>query len=259
MNFNNMLRMLNRGILLCALVIAPRVFSQNLPLTQRIYTTCKYDLVDHQFQRGALVQTNVLTTGSCWLLEVGGKPELVTAAHNLALYPNYLPQTVGPWSFDDRKKRHSVLNSMEVRPVVGFLAFGVERVGFVGDDLDCVLITPIQQAALTQSKIIKLTKTPPLPKDRVTVTGYPGTSSEADVETTISAITNGKLITLNQPAKPIGPGYSGGVVLNTDREAVGIVVTAGDQQATALFLSEKTFESPKWTNWTELNRRSTKK
>ena len=226
------------------LAIVMPLSAQDLPQTQHIYTTVRYEIDDHQMNRGKQVSVTNLLTGSCWVTTVNNEPLIVTAAHNLALKPHYSVSKVGPYDFDLGKSRRSNLRAINTSTVVGLLAREIKEVGLLGNDTDCVLLRPTQQQMLAESRRIPLATTPVRAGDLVSVSGYPGTAMEKTPVLSVDSVAlNGRFIALSQP---LDAGYSGGVVLNANKEAVGVVISTDKKQAIVLLVSETMLRQATW-------------
>lgn len=218
--------------------------AQNLPETQRLY--CNLSLtyeVNPRIGRRYMKTDEELRTGTCWAANVNGQPVLFTAAHVLAHGPNFIPKPL------DRAE----LQSLEIKLVVGLLGYEVQAVGFPKGNPDWVAFRPKDARAFKGSQIKELSKVVPKVGEVMRVVGFPDTAHEQRTERTITSVSpNGEFIVFNQPLKP---GYSGGVVLNGKSQAVGVVVTTGAEQSTAMLLSPARLGAIEWKPFEQLRSR----
>lgn len=254
MRVHSSYRLLFTLLILVGLLKPMRLVAQELPFTQRIYNWARYGVIDHQFARGKQVSVTNLLTGTCWVTSVRGEPVLITAAHILAIRPDDVPSEIGSYHFDANKRKHSLLRSTEISPIVGVLAEEVKDVGLLGDNVDCVILRPVRKETVSASKHIPLSSVFVKVGDVVSVSGYPGTAMEQTISTTVTAIAlNGRFFALSQP---LDAGYSGGVVLNAKKEAVGLVVTTDKKQTMALRISEESLIQAQWRPLPELKKQN---
>lgn len=229
---------------LLTLVLLLNASAQNLPETQRLYCTLTagYE-VNPKFGRRHPKTVDELRTGTCWAANVNGQTILFTAAHVLAHGPYFTPPSL------DRAE----LQSLEIRPVVGLLGFEVQAVGFPKGNADWLALRPKDARALKVSQIKELSKVAPKVGDVMIVVGFPDTSHEQRTPRTITAISpNSDFVVFNESLEP---GYSGGVVMNSKNQAVGVVVSTGKRQSTALLLSADRIASVEWKPFDEIRQR----
>ena len=230
--------------------------------TQRIYNHISHEVAQRNPVR--IRNVPVLATGSCWIFSLNGERVFLTAAHNLGLPPNYNPEKIGGLAFGPNYRLRSLTNNV----VIGLLAYEPKEIGFVKDaglvfeDLDLALIRPQQQEVFSSSRVITLAKQPPQQGDRVTVHGFPGQAIEKDLNAVVKVAAPGRnfivLENLDKDSRGEGgvkPGLSGGVVLNSAREAVALVVTTDVNHFNALLVSEGMFKTVDWKPFSEVQTR----
>lgn len=230
--------------LLLLLVCLPDLSAQSLPETQRLYCNLSvtYEVKPSSpFKKPYLKTVEGMMKGTCWAANFNGQPVFLTAAHVLARGPNFMAPSL------ERGKPQS----LEIKPIIGLLGYEVQTVGFPKGDLDWVALRPKDARAFKGSQIKELSKIAPKVGETMKVIGFPDTAHEQQTERKITSISpNGEFIIFNQGLEP---GYSGGVVLNGKNQAVGVVVTSGERQSTAILLSPaklgglewKAFEQPR--------------
>jgi len=218
--------------------------AQSLPYTQRLYCNLTLEYWrTRPIGPAYLDSMKPLVAGTCWAVEAKGQTLLITAAHNLALGPNFITAT------PPRAK----LLAIHVEPIVGLLAQPVSAVGMPLGVSDWVGLRPVDATVFKGSQILTLSKTVPKLGDSVTVIGFPDTAHEQRTTRTITALSpNNEFVVFNEPLEP---GYSGGVVLNAKNQAVGVVVTTDKKQSNALLLSPEKLVSLQWKPFEQLRHR----
>lgn len=226
--------------------------------TQKLYCNLTWSIFSWEIvEPGGLFKKEVkewvwnvkqtVATGSFWVADVNGQKVIVTAAHNIGL--GLEPTQIDDISLDDDNS----LDSLTIAPALGLLAFEIAEIGFPEPRADWIAIRPRQQTALMASKAIPLGDMLPQLGDQVRILGYPDTPHELEEMTTIAAIgANGDRLVLN---KALEHGYSGGVVLNQKREAIGLVVTTEKKQSAALFISSAAFSKLNWKPFSAVKER----
>lgn len=228
-------------ILLFLLLSLLAAAAQNQPDTQRLYCnlSIRYE-VNPRFGRRYKTTVEGLVTGTCWAANVNGQPVIFTAAHVLACGPNFTPQSL----------ERAELISLEIKPIIGLLGYEIQEVGFSKGNPDWVALRPKDVRAFKGSQLKELSMLAPKVGDSMTVIGFPDTAHEQRTERTVTSISpNGEFIVFNQP---LDPGYSGGVVLNGQHEAVGVVVTTDHKQSNALVLSADMLKGVSWKRFEEI-------
>lgn len=211
---------------------------------QRLYAELVWEL--DSFQNSGVFRKRserVVTAGSFWVVSLPGTKSkervLVTAAHNLGMGPT-LPAKVNDRIIGPRNK----LISVTVKPVLGTLAYGVTEVAEAGGDLDVIFLRPENNVVLEESTAMKLAAKSPKRGEKVTAHGFPGTAFSKAKETLVDGFSaNNDYAILNDK---LDPGYSGGVILNSAHEAVGLVVSTDDKQSTVLLLTPRVLADLKW-------------
>lgn len=218
--------------------------AQSLPYTQRLYCNLSLEYWRTRPIGSAYLDTvKRLAEGTCWAVEAKGQPLLITAAHNLALGPNFIP--VAP----PRAK----LLAIHVDPIVGLLGQPIGAVGMPPGKSDWVGLRPVDATVFKGSQVLTLSKSAPKLGDSVTVIGFPDTAHEQRTTRTITALSpNNEFAVFNEPLEP---GYSGGVVLNAKNQAVGVVVTTDKKQSNALLLSPEKLVTLQWQPFEQLRHR----
>lgn len=230
---------------LILLLSALSLSAQTLPYTQRLYCNLALDYkVSPRVGRDYVHTIRELVTGTCWVVHFKGESLIITAAHNLGLGPNFVPAPLA------RAKPVALVSA----PHLGVLAYMVADVGLPKGNADWIALRPTESRALSCSLTIHLSETPSKVGESVTVIGFPDTAHEQRTERMITSISPANdFIIFNQPLEP---GYSGGVVLNTKNQAVGLVVTTDRKQSTALLLSGENLAGLKWRPFKEMQERT---
>lgn len=219
--------------------------AQTLPYTQRLYCNLALDYtISARVGRDFVHPIRDLARGTCWVVHFKGESLIITAAHNLGLGPNFVPAPLY------RAKSVALVSA----PHLGVLAYTVADVGLPRGNADWIALRPTESRALACSLTIQLSDTPSKVGESVTVIGFPDTAHEQRIERMITFISPANdFIIFNQPLEP---GYSGGVVLNTKNQAVGVVVTTGNKQSTALLLNGENIADLKWRPFKEMQKRT---
>ena len=180
---------------------------------------------------------NTPCTGTCWVTEHNGDKIIVTASHNLGLTLKARPTEVG-------RKRIREVASLTAKPVLGTLAYEVAKVGLLEGHYDVAFLLPADTNAFSGSRVIPLAQVLAKREDKVKIYGFPNTSSPHPTDSTIVDFTIGR--DYMKFATPLESGDSGGVVLNADGKAIGVVIATEAKQSTAIVLNAAVLSRVKW-------------
>lgn len=209
--------------------------------TQKLYTEVNYEVSSAGWFRDRKEVQRVLLTGTAWILDTGKEKVFVTAAHTMGFGPRGTPVQIGAYTIKGDTKA-TRLNS---KTVVGTLAYEIREIGTLSSE-DDILLLRAEEAALSDSRSFKLARKPLKTGETVKVLGYPSTSHEQPQECSVAAVYQKHFI-LN---KSMDSGYSGGLVLNTSGDAVGLVTGTEHKQATAVFIPAEALRQITWMNAT---------
>lgn len=198
---------------------------------------------------------------SAWALDVKGEAVLVTAAHCLGLNLSVPGQINNEKLQDDGtiKTTQKYLIDDDCKPltrttevVFGGLAFREKEIGTVSKDggntaddiLDIAFVKPDDKAVFSDLRLLKpATKTLSV-QDKVMVFGFPSTLSQQAKEVLVADVARDHgYCVLNEA---LDDGYSGGVVVNKDNEAVGVITNISKGQTTVLLLTSNVLDKIRW-------------
>ncbi len=209
---------------------------------QRIFVNLTWQVWTREIRpdgspRDRSATVNTPSTGTCWVTEHNGEKIIVTAAHNLGLTVKARPSEVGG-------KKVREIASLTAKPVLGTLAYEVAKVGLLKGRYDVAFILPADTNAFNGSRVIPLARVPAKREDKVKIYGFPNTSSPHPTDTTVVDFTLGQ--DYMKFATPLEPGYSGGVVLNADGKALGVVIATEAKQSTAIVVNAAVLSRVQW-------------
>jgi hypothetical protein len=227
--------MISKSILLLAFSCIIAVSGDGY--TQRIYTELRYQVSSPGWLRERKDAQTVLVTGSAWVIDIGPEKVFVTAAHNAGLGPRGTPERIGEHVIKGETK--ATLTGLKT--LIGTLGYEVNAIGTASSE-DDILFLRADPAAFSNSRTVKLARRDPKPGDQVKILGYPRTSHEHQRECLIAAV-YAKHFVLNEPAEP---GYSGGLVLNSSGDAIGLITGTDQKQATAVFVPVEALKTIHW-------------
>ncbi len=196
-------------------------------------------------QREKTQISRIYTQGSAWAVELDGHPYLVTAAHVIGLLNRPSPdaiQEVKNGAPVTRTKLEWPNPPSELAYVVrvGIGDFGapVKTVGQFSADSsrnDVVLLEPAQGRVLAELRPTKLASSAPKVGDQVQALGLPDTPVQQNESSTVTAVFEPQgYFVLNTALKG---GYSGGLVLNKEGLAIGVVTSTNSGQTTVILVN----------------------
>lgn len=217
---------------------------------QRLFTELTYRLTPVlEGRERPKISEKIPVTGTFWVtMDRDGKRILVTAAHNLGLGPGQ-PAEINGKKIGGRLK----LFSMSTIPLLGTLAYEISEVGFIGPTYDVAFLRPADTNVFQGSRVINLADVPSKLEDRVKIFGFPGTANPQPKASTIVGFSSKQDYMVF--GDPFEPGYSGGVVLNSDNKAVGLVIATEAKQASAVVLNAAVLARIKWQRFSEVQTR----
>ena len=200
------------------------------------------------------------TRGSAWAVLVNGRPTLVTAAHNLGI--SYRPSPIVDEALDDKGQTYNRytyptdgnwqsgwvkyrVHSFQTTTLIGELAYRVKEFGVLAEKRgDVILIKPDDQAALSRLTPIPLAERLPKASDEVTCVGVRLTPMQRmrQVRVGYVDVSQQKFYLDAEMAQ----GWSGGVVLNSKNQALGVIVSTREGQTTVAALTPQMLSQIIW-------------
>lgn len=227
-----------------------RVSAQDAPSTQRLFNEITFEIATKQYKYfDKQVTKKITVSGTFWKTTVNGDTFFLTAAHNLGLVPDSDVRQIDNIKIGADNR----LVSRTVHPLLGTLAYEPGDLCLLDSVGDVALIRPSNPDALKESQTITISSAIPRIGDPVTVLGFPSTAQEKAKETRVASINQAQhFFTLNDE---LDKGYSGGVVLDKNHNAVGLVITTDAKQSNAILLTPELLAQAKWKPFKELQRK----
>jgi hypothetical protein len=179
-------------------------------------------------------------TGTAWATELHGKPILVTAGHVIGTFGERVL---------DAKSQASLTGFHRTRQestvVLGGIGGTPKEIGILKADSDIALIVPGSGAVFSGLRIYPLANRLPALFESVRAIGFPLNAEFAKQEnsTVMSVMGKAGFFVLNDALKP---GFSGGVVIDADGRALGVITSVDKSSTTVLALDRTLLEQFKF-------------
>ena len=234
--------------------------AEDTPYTGKLFVGISYRY-DFSFEKywwiewlPTRISKEILLTGSYWQVESNQGVILVTAAHVLGINWEAKEVDLGlEWEgqgvkhvVGKQRPYETILQRSFSRVLIGTLAYAPLDIGTLKGTSDMAFLRPKNPQVLKDVQMLRLSDTPPRRDERVEICGYPGTGyeqREAAIVTTVREADG--FFVLN---RPVEPGYSGGVVTNSEGKAYGVITSTdkAEKQTTVLRLTPAMLGRIEW-------------
>jgi len=198
------------------------------------------------FSRESVQFSRIYAKGSAWAVVLDNHPYLITAAHVVGVGDHPEPvvfqevkngevvtRTKLDWDNSPRTE-----TAYQVRVGIGDFGSSVKNVGLFSADSplkDVALLEPTEGRVFTELRSTPLADKVPQVGDTVQVLGIPDTFAQQLTSATVTAVFERLGYFVLSTA--LQPGYSGGVVLDKDGRAAGVVTSASKGQTTVILVN----------------------
>ena len=200
------------------------------------------------FRRVATLEPKKFTQeshGTAWATEFHDKLILVTAGHVIGTCGevNFSPENKTKAELAELAEYHPV--SRISRVVLGGVGGKPIRIGTLSDDADIALVVPHSDAVFSGLKVFKLANRLPSLFESVRALGFPhGAHFAKQEQTTVTTVVGAKgYFVLNIP---LNKGFSGGVVLDENGLALGVITSIDETSTTVMALNRILLEQFKF-------------
>ena len=190
--------------------------------------------------------SRIYAKGSAWAVVLDGHHYLVTAAHVVGVGEHPEPavfqevkngeivtRTKLDWDNSPRTE-----TAYQVKVGIGDFGTSVKNVGLFSADSplkDVVLLEPTEERVFAELRSTPLAYKVPQVGDTVQVLGIPDTVAQQLTSATVAAVFERRGYFVLSSALP--PGYSGGVVLDKEGSALGVVTSTSKSQTTVILVN----------------------
>jgi S1-C subfamily serine protease len=198
------------------------------------------------FSRESVQISRIYAKGTAWAVVLEGHQYLVTAAHVVGVGEHPEPvvfqevkngevvtRTKLAWDNSPRTE-----TAYQVRVGVGDFGTSVKNVGLFSPDSplkDVALLEPTEDRVFAELRSTPLAGKVPQVGDTVRALGIPDTFAQQLTSATVAAVFERQGYFVLSTALP--PGYSGGVVLDKEGRAVGVVTSTSKNQTTVILVN----------------------
>jgi len=139
-----------------------------------------------------------------------------------------------------------IIKHLQGRALMGVFAYPLAEIGRVGDAPDAVFLRPQNQQLYKTLCHVELAEAPPKRGEKVKIVGFPGTAHEQFKEGFVTDTQEGRgYFVLNEA---VDKGYSGGVVLNNEGNAYGVITSTdpAEKQTTVYRITPAMISKIEW-------------